>query len=73
MENGDVARSPCLNGGGPILGDWRMGENFFSSTGEEQWSGRFLDIIGWDPSVCKSNRLHVGILRFSIIELGYIL
>ncbi len=38
-----------------------------------QWLGRFLGIIGWDPSVCKSNRLHVHILRFSFIRLGYIL
>ena len=38
-----------------------------------QWSGRFLGITGWDPSVCKSNRLHVDILRFSFIKLGYIL
>ena len=35
-----------------------------------QWSGRFLGIIGWDPSVCKSNRLHIDSLRFSFIELG---
>ena len=34
--------------------------------------GRFLDIIGWDPSVCKSNRLHVDILRFFYINLRYI-
>ena len=33
----------------------------------KQWSGIFLGIIGWDPSVCKSNRLHVDILRFSFI------
>ena len=27
-----------------------------------QWSGKFLGtIIGWDPSVCKSKRLHVDI------------
>ena len=39
----------------------------------DQWSGRFLGIIGWDPSVCKSNRLHVDILQFSCIKLGYIL
>ena len=38
-----------------------------------QWSGRFLDITGWDPSACKSNRLHVDILRFSFTKLGYIL
>jgi hypothetical protein len=39
----------------------------------DHWSGKFLDIIGWDPSVCKSNRLHVEILWFSFIKLGYIL
>ena len=38
----------------------------------EQWRGRILGIItGWDPSVGKSNRLHVDILRFSFINLGY--
>ena len=26
--------------------------------------GEILGIIGWDPSVCKSNRLHVDTLRF---------
>ena len=32
-----------------------------------QWSGRFLGtIIGWDPSVCNSNRLHVHILRWTV-------
>jgi hypothetical protein len=36
------------------------------------WSGRFLGIIGWDPSVCKSNRLHVDILWFIYIKLRYI-
>jgi hypothetical protein len=30
-------------------------------------------IIGWDPTVCKSNRLHVDILRSSLMKLGYIL
>ena len=30
-------------------------------------------ITGWEPSVCKSNRLHVDILWFSFIKLGYIL
>ena len=34
--------------------------------------GVFFDMTGWDPSVCKSNRLHVDILRFSFIKLGYI-
>jgi hypothetical protein len=23
---------------------------------------------GWDPGVCKSNRLHVDILRFSLLK-----
>jgi len=34
--------------------------------------GRFLGIIGWDSSVCKSNRLHVDILQFSFIGLKFI-
>ena len=38
-----------------------------------QWSGRCLGITGWDPSVCKSNWLHVDILRVSFIKVGYIL
>ena len=29
-----------------------------------QWSGRFFCITGWNLSVCKSDRLHVHILRF---------
>ena len=45
----------------------------FSEVSSRKWSGRFLGIIGWDPSVCKSNWLHVDILRFSFIKLGYIL
>ena len=36
----------------------------------EQWSGGFLGITCWDPSVCKSNRLYVNILLFSFINLG---
>ena len=36
----------------------------------EQWSGRFLGTISWDPRVCKSNWLHADILRFSFIKLG---
>ena len=40
----------------------------------DQWSGRFLGIIRWDPSVCKSNQwLHVDILWFAFIKMGYIL
>ena len=37
------------------------------------WLGRFWGISGWDPSVCKSNWLHVDILRFSLIKLRYIM
>ena len=37
-----------------------------------QWSGRFLGLlICRDPSVCKFNRLHVDILRFSFNKSGY--
>jgi hypothetical protein len=35
-----------------------------------QCPGRFLDIIGWDPSVSKSNRLHVDICRFLFMKMG---
>ena len=35
-------------------------------SGQGQWLGRFFSIIGWDPSVCKSNRLDVHILRFKL-------
>ena len=39
-----------------------------------QWSGRFSgSITGWDPNVCKSNQLHVDILRFSFMQLRYML
>jgi len=31
---------------------------------------KFLGIIGWDPIVCKSNRLHVDILQFSLLNWG---
>ena len=35
--------------------------------------GSFLGIIiGWDPSACKSNRLHVDIPQFSFTKLRYI-
>ena len=39
----------------------------------KQWTGRFLGIITRTcPSVPKSNRLHVDILRFSFLKSGYI-
>ena len=44
---------------------WRNGPKKELIVGQGQWSGTFLGIItGWDPSVCKSNRLHVYILQF---------
>ena len=36
-------------------------------------TGEIFGHNGWDPSICKSNRLHVDILRFSFMELVYIL
>jgi hypothetical protein len=48
-------------------------EETYGNTPQIHWSGRFLGIIGWDPSVCKSNRLHTDIIRFSLIKLGYLL
>jgi hypothetical protein len=27
-----------------------------------------MGMIGWNPSVCESNRLHVDILRYSFVE-----
>ena len=38
-----------------------------------QCPGRFLGITGWDPSVWKSNRLHVDSFWLSFIKLGWIL
>ena len=35
-----------------------------------QWSGRLLGITSWDPSVCKSNMLHVDIHRFFLYKIG---
>ena len=35
--------------------------------------GRILGIINQDPSISKSNRLHVDIFRISFIKLGFIL
>ena len=53
----------CTHCPGRTGGSWQMNRL-------KQW---FLGITGWDPSVCKSDRLHVDILHFSFIKLGYIL
>ena len=63
----EMCNNEAKNQSHVAAGDW-------FTISDNQWSGRFLGIIiGWDPSVCKSNRLHVDILRFSFIKLGYIL
>ena len=36
-----------------------------------RWSGRFLDIIGWDPNICKTYWFHVDIFGISDIVLRY--
>ena len=46
---------------------WCIG---IAGRGASQWSERFLGITDWDPSVCKSNRLHVHIVQFSFIKFG---
>ena len=66
---------------GGVLGQpsdtFRLGSHNFMVTAlgscVKQGSGRFLGITGQDPSVCKSNRLHIDILWFSFTKLGYIL
>ena len=40
-----------------------------NSPGEDQCLGRFLAIISQDPSVSKSNQLHVVIAQFSFTTL----
>jgi hypothetical protein len=52
---------------------WTSTGYFSNSTGSFVMNCRFSPIIGWDPSVCKSDRLHVDILQHSFIKLGYIL
>jgi hypothetical protein len=37
----------------------------------DQCSGRILSITGQDPSISKSNRLHVDILWYFCIDLRY--
>ena len=69
-------RLPSCEGHMKLMSSWSilsLHKDRLWST-EDQWLGKFLRIIiGWDPSVCKSNRLHDDILRISFIKLGYIL
>ena len=55
------------------LTDWLTMPKNFPGTDAIQWFGSFLSITGSNPSVCKSNRLPVDVLRFSFIKLRYIL
>jgi hypothetical protein len=76
----DTALTPSLvvgwQGWGPPIA-WElqvsnMDQGTYSSLwGFEQWSGRFLGVIGWDLSVCKSNWLHVDILLFFFIKFNW--
>jgi hypothetical protein len=56
---------------------WRMEQLMSPSCDHRNESalviGEIFGIIGWDPSVCKSNRLHADILWCSFIKLGYVL
>ena len=54
-----------------VLMHFTSSDGYFSNL--TQWFGRILGITGWDPSVCRSHRLHFDILQFSFIKLGYIL
>ena len=61
---------------GQILADWaqKPPKPYFIVMSLDSMIGEDFGIItGWDPSVCKSNRLHVDILRISFINSEYIL
>ena len=47
--------------------------NSYCIPNQEQCPRRFLGIIGQNPSVSKSNWLHVVIFQFFFIDLRYIL
>ena len=59
----------------PFLPRWPMFPKMrlLNSNALIQGSGRFVGVTGWDPSVCKSNWVHVHNLRFTFIKLGYVL
>jgi hypothetical protein len=44
--------------------------DWFLSPGQCPLPGKFLGIVGQDPSDSKSNRLHVDILQFCFIHLS---
>ena len=75
----DASRARCVEFGGSGCKEGAPSPTLLcsgilsTSSYPGQWSGRFLSITGWEPSVCKSNRLHVDILRFPFIKLRYIL
>ena len=56
-----------------ILQSWHIRDNCLERNLQNestfmQCPRRFLGMIGWDPSVAKSNWLHVDIFRFSFID-----
>ena len=44
----------------------------FNCQGKKSMPGKFLDIVGQEPSRAKSSRLHVDIYEFFLIYLRYI-
>ena len=67
---------PRLGSKGSIRGQCAItwGISVRKDTTPIQWSRRFLGIItGWDPSVCKSNRLHVdsGWRVYQLLDFEY--
>ena len=56
-----------------ILPTYEMFSSSFCGQQSSAVPGKFLGIVGHDPSDSKSNRLHVDIFRFCFIPLRYIL
>ena len=56
------SHGPVVSGAG--WATWLQGHFTHNSDGGDFWA-----LIGGDPTGCKSNRLHVDILRFFFIKL----
>ena len=62
---GSVLERPLNSFFWAFTSEWsRHLAHVWSDPKSDQWQGRFLDITNWDPSVGKSNRLHVDIFWF---------
>jgi hypothetical protein len=68
MSKLNISNEP--DGQGPIIALFEGSSDCESC---EAVPGKFLGIVGQDPSDSKSNRLHVDIFHFSFIELWYFL